>query len=48
MIGYDSFSEIPRDELDGEDCKARISRYRERGGGTIFMRNDYSYNGEIR
>jgi hypothetical protein len=21
--GYDSFSEIPRDELDGEDCKAK-------------------------
>ena len=21
--GYDSFSEIPRDELDGADCKAK-------------------------
>ena len=21
---YDSFSEIPRDELDGEDCKAKV------------------------
>ena len=22
LSGYDSFSEIPRDELDGEECKA--------------------------
>ena len=22
--GYDSFSEILRDELDGEDCKAKV------------------------
>ena len=23
VTGYDSFSEIPQDELDGEDCKAK-------------------------
>jgi len=24
LSGYDSFSEIPRDELDGEECKANV------------------------
>jgi hypothetical protein len=23
---YDSFSETPRDELDGDDCKANVKR----------------------
>ena len=36
LSGYDSSSEIPRDELDGADCKAKVKR----GGG---KREDFNF-----
>ena len=38
--GYDSFSEIPRDELDGEDCKARVWKKKSESSG--FMEREKS------
>ena len=38
VIGYDSFSEIPRDELECEDCKLMYRKGGKEGGkeGKVF------------